>query len=791
MSKTEDRSQQTTAQVGRREPLHNLSDVMLGNASYINDIEPPGTLFMAVLRSPHSHARIVRVDASRAEAMPGVHAVITGAQIRQLIGPHPVYWQLPGQRTPQTYAMAERLVRFRGQAVAAVAADSRALAEDALEVIGVEYEPLRIVPTVDDALAPGAPVLVPEWPDNVFGEQRQSVGDVEQVWADAPHVIEETFHFGRSFGCPLEPRGCVAIYTKIDSRFELWINSQSPNRVREVVAEVLDVPIRDVRVRLPAIGGGFGTKANYYGEEIIACILARLTHRPVKYLEDRDESFVASSQAREQRLTVKVAADHDGRMLALKGDVIGTLGGELSSVGMGPIWLSGMTLPGQYKIPNVDIRTRGVVTNRAPYGSYRGWGAPKSVFAIERMIDRVASVTGLEPNEVRRRNFVSPEEMPYFNGISARLDSGRYSTCLGVCEELVSDAGWADRVSRARAEGRLVGYGYASFVESTGVGPSRALAALGVQQVGFDEAVVRMDSDGMITVYTGQAEIGQGILTTLAQTCAQELGVDAAAVRVIAGDTDVCTYTGYGTAGSRGAAVGGESVRLASIELREKILSLAAAALGVGVDALAVGGGGVVARDDLGRAMSFKELAHAAYRDLTPAGSAFSGTLQGRSVYDPAGLAYSYGAAAVLIEIDPGTAQIDVVDWVLADDCGTVINPDVVEGQLVGASVQAMAGALFEELVYNADAEIVNTDFMGYRLPRSFDFPPLTIAHLETPTPHSGSGVKGVGEAGTLPWAAAVCSAVDDALGPQSFQSQVPVRPHDIIHRVRQLSAAP
>ncbi|GAW49149.1 MULTISPECIES: xanthine dehydrogenase family protein molybdopterin-binding subunit [unclassified Nocardioides] len=775
----------SAARVGAPTPVDVLGKVLRGHSFFVGDIEPVGTLHMAVLRSPHAHALIREVRTGAARVAPGVHAVVTGAEVAAVTAPHPVYWQLRGQHTPVTRAMAVDRVRYCGQAVAAVVAETRALAEDALELIGVDYEPLQVVNTAADALRSDAPLLVPEWGENVFGEQTYSTGDVDEAFAGAPIVVEETFRFGRSFGCPLETRGCLVSYDEVQERFDVWINSQSPNRVREVIGEVVGVPLAQIRVRIPSVGGGFGTKANYYGEEIIATVLARMTRRPVKYIEDRDESFVASSHAREQELTVAIAADADGRVLGLRGDVVGVLGGELSSVGMGPVWLAAVSLPGPYKIANVDVRVRGVMTNRSPYGSYRGWGAPKAVFAIERMLDRLGRRVGVDAAEIRRRNLVRADEMPYHNGVVATFDSGDYHRCLQLCLDAVTTAGWPSRIVQAATSGRRLGVGLACYVESTGIGPSRVMERLGVDQAGFDEAVVRMDSDGEVTVYTGQAEMGQGILTSLAQTAAHELGLPSSRIKVVSGDTDVCTYTGYGTAGSRGAALGCESVRQASVELRGEILRHAAAVLETDPTELRLDEEGVHVHGVPTQRVSFAQIGRAAYRGLGKTPDGFSGSLQARVVYDPSGMTYSYGTAAVLVEVDSATGFVRVLDARIADDCGTVINPDVVEGQLVGASVQALAGALFEELRYDDNGRLVTKDLMTYRLPRADDFGDIEVGHLETPTPHSDSGVKGVGEAGTLPWAPAICAAVEDALGVEFFLTQVPVSPETVAAAAR------
>ncbi|GHH63390.1 aldehyde dehydrogenase [Streptosporangium violaceochromogenes] len=755
---------------------------MTGHATFIDDIESGGTLHLAMVRSPFAHAEIKGVDASAALDLPGVHAVLTGAELVRHAKVQPVGWEhIDNQRAAPTYAMAVGKVRYCGQIVAAVAAESRALAEDAAELVEVDYEPLPVVHSIEDALAPDAPRLVPEWPDNVFGSQTYGNGDADAAFADAEVTVSERLTFGRQFGCPLEPRGAVATWERYTNRIELWINSQSPNRVREVVAEVLGVPVSGVRVRVPGIGGGFGSKANYYGEEILCCLLSRLTGRPVKYIEDRQESFVATSHAREQRIDVAVAATRDGVITALRGHIVGVLGGEISSVGMGPVWLSAVSIPGPYRIPNLELSVTGVLTNRTPYGSYRGWGAPKATFAMERIIERLARELGVDSNEIRRRNFVRPEEMPYSNGVFATLDSGRYEHCLDLCVERLRRDGWYRFREEARAAGRKVGIGVAAFVESTGIGPSRVMARLGIAQGGYDEAVVRMDSTGRVTVFTGQTEMGQGMSTTLAQLCADELNIPVDQITVVMGDTDACPYTGYGTGGSRAAAVGGVAVRQATGELKRQILRVASHQLEVDVADLEIADGLVQVRGLPGYGRTLADVAYAAYRRLTDVGEGTTPTLQGRAVFDPVALTYANGCAGVVVEVDPATGGVTVLGYVMVDDCGTMINPQIVDGQLHGGCAQAIGGALLEDLVYDRNGQLLTTTFMDYLLPTAMEVPPFSTVHVETPAPNTPGGMKGVGEAGTVPGPAAIAAAIDDAVDdPAVFVRHLPVSPEQV-----------
>jgi len=752
--------------------------LLTGTAQFIDDIDPPGTLHLAMVRSPLAHAIIKGIRTDEALRMPGVHAVLTGEELVRYAGAQPVVWEhIPNQQPVTARAMAVDRVRYVGRIVAAVAAETRALAEDAAELVEVDYEPLDVVSTVEQALAPGAPLLHPEWGTNVFGSQHYTTGDPAAAWDEAEVKVRGTLRVGRQFGAPLETRGCVATWDRHSDELELWISAQSPNRVREFIGQVFNKPLHSIRVRVPALGGGFGTKADFYGEEVITCLMAWLTGRPVKYIEDRLESFVASAHAREQILDMELGADRDGRIRCLRGRVTAALGGEIGSTGMGPAWLGAIMMPGPYKIPNISVEIRGVVTNRSPYGAYRGWGQPKGNFAMERMMDKLAVELGLDPAEIRRRNFVASDQFPHFNGMLPTYDSGRYAECLDLCLAEIEARGWRQQVAAARDGDVAKGIGLAFYVESTAAGPSRGMNALGLDQSGFDEEWVRMDSTGRVTVYTGHTDMGQGIETALADVVVAELGLRSRSdVTVTWGDTATCPYTGYGTGGSRAGALAGAAVKQAAGALRRKILQVAADLLEADPSDLVLADGRVTVRGNPTTGCTLAEVGFAAYRQVVRLKEGTDPTLEGRAVFDPPAQAYSYGCAAALVEVDRATGRVRVLQYLMSHDCGTVLNPMIVEGQLRGGSMQAIAGALYERIVYDDNGQILTTTFMDYAVPTALEIPPIDLVHMETPSPVIPGGMKGVGEAGVIPGGAAIASAVDDALGRErTFVTELPI----------------
>jgi carbon-monoxide dehydrogenase large subunit len=766
--------------------------LLAGRGRYLDDISDSRMLEAAVLRSPVAHARIKEIDVSRALELPGVVDVLTGADLVEVAGPQPVIWHpIPDQRIAAMHALAVDRVRWVGQAVAAVAATSRHVAEDAIELIDVEYEALPVVPDLDAALAEGAPRLYDDWPDNVSGTLTYAVGDVDQAFADADLVVRETFEHARAFGCPLETRGCIATWDSFAGTLEVWLSTQSPNLARDLLGEVFGLPVNKIRVRTPDLGGGFGNKFDFYGEEVMACVLSRRTGRPVKLIEDRRESFFATSHSREMRLEYEMAFRSDGTILGLRGTTSGVLGGALGTVGCGPAWASVLTCMGPYKIPNLRVTVRAVMTNRSPFGSYRAWGVECGNIVHERLVELGARGLDLYRTEIRRKNIPAPEEFPYFSGVAFTYDSGRYADCIDVTLGTLEELGWRERQAEARKEGRSLGIGYSFHVEPSAYGPSRILNAVGLRHSGFDEEVVRIDSTGKVTVYSGQINMGQGTHTTYAQIVADGLGVPLEDVTVVTGDTDSCPYTGYGTGGSRATPLGGAALIRASGRLRAKVLRIAAELLEASPDDLEIEDGRIAVRGTPDRFVSMGDVGDAAYRrlhnrlpeDLTP-------TLEEVDVYDPENMATSYGYAALLVEVDRETGVVKLLDFAQTHDCGTVINPMLVDGQLAGGFAQAFGGALFEELVYDEDGQLRTASFMDYLIPTAMEIPRFTLHHQETPAPHIPGGMKGMGESGTIAGVSLVASAIDDALSDLDVAvTRFPITPPRLLLQIRDAEA--
>ncbi|MGE3597505.1 MAG: xanthine dehydrogenase family protein molybdopterin-binding subunit [Dehalococcoidia bacterium] len=764
------------------------SRLTAGRGQYIDDIELPHMLEAAILRSPLPHAKIVRIDATRALELPGVHTVITGAELAEITHPQPIIWRvLPGERETSAHAMAIDRVRWVGQAVAAVVARDRYIAEDALALIDVEYEPLPVVANLESALAEGAPKLYEEWSDNVLGRMTFTSGDVEMAFAAADVVVRERFKVGRDFACPLETRGCIATWDPYTNEVDLWLSGQAPNTVRDTLGETLGLPLHKIRIRTPDVGGGFGCKNEQYSEDVIVCALSRRLGRPVKWIEDRVESFVATSHAREQVIEAEMAATKDGLITGIKATVYGVLGGATSSVDCGPPWLAMSLVTGPYKVPNVSTTVVGVLTNRAPYGSYRGWGQPKANFVHERLVELVARKLGIDRSEMRRKNFPKPEEFPFNTGVVWTYDSGRYADCLDLCLGSLKERRWWERQAEARQSGRSVGIGFSFHIEVTAFGPTRFLNQAGLAHSGFDEEVVRIDSTGRVTVLTGHVSIGQGMHTTLAQIAADTLGVRFEDVTVMAGDTASCPYTGYGTVASRGAALGGAAVMTASKKLREQVLRIAGHILEVAPEDLTIENGRIAVVGVPDRHVTMADVGDAAYRRLSgKLPPDMSPTLEERCVFDPEAYAMTYGYTAVMAEVDRETGVVRLLDYAMTHDCGTVINPTIVDGQLHGGAAQAIAGALYEEIIYDDACQPVTTTFMDYLIPTAWEVPRFTLLHMETPSPYIPGGIKGMGESGTIPGFAAIANAIDDALSDLDVTvTTLPVTPPRLLELIR------
>jgi len=733
-----------------------------GRGRYVGDITLPDMLHAVILRSPHAHARIGAIDATRALEVPGVAGVITHADLGDAARPLPIVPPHAALRGKNFSLLAGDRARFVGEAVAAVVAESRSAAEDARERIDVAWEPL---PSVQEPTAPGPARVHDDIRDNVAGRVTLARGDVTAALETSPRRASLSLSIGRGGGQPMETRGLVAEYNAMAGLLTVWASSQVPHQVRQFVCELLGLEAHRVRVLAPDVGGGFGAKLIVYPEDVLIPLLALRLGRPVRWLEDRLEHMLAATQERTQAHTVEVGFDDEGRLLALR-DRFTHDTGAYTPRGLVVPLLTASMLAGPYRIPAVDVTFDSVYTHRVPVTPYRGAGQPQAVFVIERVMDLIARETGRDRAAVRLANLVQPGDMPHDVGLpnyrgsgNVIYDSGDYPAVLRHALEMADYERLSKECRLARDGDRLLGLGVACYVELTGVGP-------------FEGATVRVDSSGRITVFTGVPSQGQGLQTTLAQVAAGELGVTPDDVSVIGGDT-LGISQGIGTFASRAAVAGGSAVALAARELHAKAVRLAAQALGVAEDEVQQHGKLFAERArpdrrvELGRLAATAAMASAAH-GVVPG-------LEATHFFQPPDIAYSSGAHVALVEVDREAAAVRLVGYWVSHDSGRLINPTIVEGQIHGAVALGIGGALLEEIRYDASGQPLGTSFMDYALPRSDDVPPIVIDHLETPSPLNPLGVKGVGESGSLPVAAVVASAVEDALTGRARVERMPL----------------
>jgi carbon-monoxide dehydrogenase large subunit len=736
--------------------------LLRGEGAYVGDLPLPGLLHMAVLRSPHAHARIVARDLAGAARLAGVAAVLDAADVAGL-GELPVLNVPAGQRQASYPVLPAGKVLYVGQPVAAVVAASRYLAEDALEQMRVTYEPLPAVVDVDAALAEGAPRLHDGWPDNVVARRDILTGDPDRGFAGAHTIVEGTFTMPRQAAAPLEGRALCASFDRATGELTAWVSSQAPHQWRTVVAELLGLPENRIVVIVPDVGGGFGVKLHYYPEDVLACVATLRLGRPVRWIETRSEHFASTVHARQQRVRARAAFDANGRLLALESHVRGDVGAHLHTKGPAPIFVTGALLPGPYDVRHYRARIEAVVTNKVPFGAYRAFGQQQGTFVMERLMDTAARRLGLDPAEIRRRNFVAEAAFPYRSPGGYELDSGRYAEGLARVLEAAGYRELRERQARERERGRLIGIGLSCYVEFTGMGPSRIMAAMGNRQGGYETAVVRVDPSGHATIASGVIEIGQGIRSSMAQVAADVLGLPYENVRVVLGHTERTPYSSYGTAASRGAVVGGGSVLEAARIVRKKLTRIAAHLLEAAEDDIEAVDGQYRVRGVPGRGLSVAEIAREAYRgQRLPPGTAPG--LEAHYVHEPKNWAFSSGMHLATVEVDRETGAVRLLGYWLAHDCGKVINPLLVDGQIHGGVAQGIGAALLEELSYDEDGQLQSRTFMDYALPTAALLPEPGLEHLETLSPHTPGGVKGMSEGGTVAPPAAIANAVADAL---------------------------
>ncbi|HXF81880.1 MAG TPA: xanthine dehydrogenase family protein molybdopterin-binding subunit [bacterium] len=755
--------------------------LLTGRGMYVDDVKLPGVAHAAFLRSPHAHARIVRIDASRARALPGVIAVYLRADLPPALQeplpkliPHPA---LVHHKTQ--YALAPEKVRHVGEPVAMVVAESRYLAEDALELIEVAYDPLPAVVDLEQAAA-GKPALVHEdMGTNICAHYTQRVGHPEEAFARAAHVFRERFVVDRGTAAPMECRGVVARWEGRMRQLTVWDSTQAPIPIRNGLARLLGLPQAQVRVIAPDVGGGFGPKIMmFYPEEVLVPWAAMQLDRPVKWIEDRRENFVAMNQEREQIHLAAIAVDAEGRILAVRTEFLYDSGAYIPYGIIVPI-VASTTLVGPYRIPNYHCEFKAVFTNKTIVSPYRGAGRPHGVFVMERLLDRVAKELSLDRAEVRRRNFIQPDEFPYDTGLiyqdNAPLiyDSGNYPATLEKALEMIGYAQWPATKAAARRAGRHLGLGIACYVEGSGIGP-------------YEGCRVTVEPSGKVFAATSVGTQGQGHQTAFAQIVADALTVPVEDVTIVTGDSGAFSW-GTGTFASRAAVVAGNAVYLAAQAVREKALRVAATKLEASVEDLELAEGRVFVRGSPSRALTLAEIAVAAnpLRGTIPEEWEQPGLEASRYFAPPRGT-FPNGAHACVVEVDVRTGMLKILRYVVVHDCGRVINPLILDGQIRGGVAQGIGGAFYEKLVYDEQGQLLTQTFMDYLLPTAAEVPEVEIGHLETPSPLNPLGVKGAGEAGVIPVPALIAQAVDDALEEYGVRiTEMPLSPSRLLELIR------
>jgi aerobic carbon-monoxide dehydrogenase large subunit len=761
-------------------PLPRKEDrrMLLGRGRFTGDLTRPGLLHAAFVRSPHAHALVGGIDAAAARQAPGVHGVFTAADLGE------PYLLAMLERdefvpTPMPILASDR-VRFTGEPVAVVVADDAYQAEDAAELAEVDWAPQPAVASIEAAATAGAPRLHDHGNCLVdllmFDDER-----LPQVLAAAQVRVSATFASARVAALPLEGRACLAEWDDRDDQLVMHVSTQVPHQVRSGVAQALGLPERSVRVIAPDVGGGFGLKCVVGREEVAVAAAALRLRRPVRWTEDRQENLTAAFHGHEQRYRVTAAFDGQGRILGLDAEIdcdTGAYSVFPFTCAVEPL-MAATELPGVYKVPAYRARGRAFATSKAPAAPYRGVSRPQIVLVMERLIEKAAEALGLDPLEVRRVNLIARHEFPYTGINKITYDEGSYRESLDLAEERVKVKGWTDERGRLRAQGQLAGIGYACFSERTAYGTPTMSQRRMRMTPGYDTALVRMDPSGEVIVTTGTCGHGQGHETTFAQIVADRLGIHPDQVRLRQGDTDLASY-GWGTWGSRSVVIGGGAAGLAADAVAERLRKIAAGQLEASPADIELAGGAARVRGDESASIPIAELARLAHFQAHRVGEDLRYALEERATFDPPGT-FSNACHAAMVVIDPGTGAIRLHRYLVVEDCGVVINPVVVDGQVRGGVTQGVAAALLERVCFDAEGQPVSTTLMDYLAPTAAEMCPVDIVHLETPSRFSETGAKGMGEGGTIGAPAAVLNAVNDALsGTEVRFDHIPVLPHEV-----------
>jgi carbon-monoxide dehydrogenase large subunit len=760
---------------------------LTGHGRYVDDLSEVNVLHLALLRSDQAHARIVSIATDAARGMSGVRGIFRWEDIAHLVKPAIATSRMADYQPTPIHALANGVVHYVGEAVVAVLADSRYLAEDARDAIEVRYETLPAANDPEDAIKPGAPILHAGFNNNILVQRSFSRGAVEQAFSNAHVVVGGRFRFHRKTSAAMEPRSYRADVDLGRDSITLHTSSQVPGIIRDALSELLDLPGNRLTVIAPDVGGGFGGKTSLYPEEMLVCALARLTGQAVKWTGDRLEDMLSTSQAFDERVDAELAVDAGGRLLGLRAEVVSDVGAYSIypwTAGIEPVQVISF-MPGPYRIQNYHGHVRAVTTPKSPTGPYRGVGRPTSTFVMERLIDMAAAQLGVDPVEMRRLNLVSAEEFPYRTAVGIVWDHSGFQEGLSAAAEEFNYVAARAAQAQARAEGRWVGIGVASYAELSGIG-SRISASPGMPiNTGTDTCKLELDSTGAITASFGCASHGQGHETTLAQVLADELGARFADLRVVTGNSASVPH-GTGSYASRTAVISGGAAILAARELKARMLRIAGFLLNAPVEALQI-------RDSLVTShlsdvsLSFQSLARALYSQMGKIPPEIREDLCVTRVYDPVVGTTSSATHLVQVEIDRETLAVHIQRYVIAEDCGRVINPLIVAGQSRGALAQGVGAALFEEIIYDEQGQLLTANLVDYLIPSAPEVPELHLVHLPMLAPNTLGGFRGMGEGGTIGSPAAIANAVTDALSPLGIQIlELPITPARLFERIKE-----
>ncbi len=753
-------------------PIKRRDDPRLiqGLAHYVDDFNPHGTLHMAMVRSPYGKANIRSVDVSKAAAAEGVVAVYTHEETKG-IGPVPVGGLVPDAKVPEQPILADKQTLFAGEPVVAVIAETRYGARDAADLVDIDYEPLDAVVDLAAAIESGSPKVHDAYESNEAFKWGIAGGDVEAGMKEADVIVKEKITNARVAPLALEPRGVLAHYLPGEDKMTIWTSTQVPHKVRTLVAIQIGMPENRMRVIAPEVGGGFGSKLNIYREEALAAFVSRELGVPIKWVESRSENFMTTIHGRGQVGDVEMGLKKDGTITAFRYNVLADCGAYYQLLTVAIFTLTGLMLPGPYKIENIEMNATGVFTNKVATDAYRGAGRPEATYILERMMDIAAIELGMDPVEIRRKNFPDKSEFPFNTSAGLSYDSGDYHQALDLALEAADYPAMRAQQEEARKDGRYLGIGFSTYVEICGMGPS---AALGGQ--GWESARVRVEPTGKATVFSGASPHGQGQQTSFAQIVADGLGIDTNDVTVIHGDTDVVPY-GVGTFGSRGTVVGGSAVVYARDKVRAKMAKFAAMEFEADENDIEFEDGKVFVRSAPEKSAGFAEVAMMAYSAIALPEDTDPG-LEETHFFEPSNFTFPFGTHIVLAEVDPETGDVEILRYVAVDDVGNMINPLLVHGQIHGGIAQGLGQALEEEMIYGEGGQPLNASFMHYALPKANRLPRFELLHTTTPTDVNPLGAKGVGEAGTIGSTPAVVNAVLDALSPFGITHiDMPLRP--------------